>query len=165
MLQGLILSSIVFFSPLLRVFGQEPGKLSRCFFLLSRKVLRYSQWYLCSCSDRKTGGQDEDNPQEKKKKKKKDTARPPRPPVHWFPRDNSRSVMSTICLSAPEHACQLVSLHTLCVCVLRHNTAAASLWLWAIKRIIWAFTLGITGRCWEIVLYPIVAHMPRLEQR
>lgn len=58
--------------------------------------------------------------QRQKKKGKRGETRnqreTPRPPVHWFLQDNSRSVMSTICLFALEHTCQLVQ-HTLCVCV------------------------------------------------
>lgn len=74
------------------------------------KVLGFSQLYVFLAIERK-----------KDKKKEIRNQRDPRAPVHWFLKDNSRSVMSTICLCAA-HTCQLVR-HTLCV--LCHNPAAA----------------------------------------
>lgn len=130
---------------LLRILAKNPGScLSRSCRVSVRGCVTASD--NCVLAAIEKGGKRRIN-----KKKQRD----PRPPVHWFLQDNSRSVMSTICLSAPEHTCQLVP-YTLCV-FLRHNTAAVLFWLWAIKDHL-GITLGITGRCLKN-MYMFVTHM------
>lgn len=68
-----------------------------------------------------------------KKEDKHEKETDPRPSVHWYLLDNSGLVVSTICLSAPEHTRQLV-LNTLCV--FSYAKTAVLSWLWATKKII-----------------------------
>lgn len=93
---------------LLRILAKNPGScLSRSCRVSVRGCVTASD--NCVLAAIEKGGKRRIN-----KKKQRD----PRPPVHWFLQDNSRSVMSTICLSAPEHTCQLVPYTHSCCFVL-----------------------------------------------